>query len=381
METKVLEEKIFIENDLEKKWFYYYDWIDNFDIINANLDYFLKEVKWMEILLILALQTPIIYYILENNIENIFAQIYTFLFLPAFISSLALVWLFFAFCLWIFFSTFLYLEFKKIVFIKNFYFYAWKINESENYSLLNPEIIKKIFSEKIWEKLKEENTYFDKKRLETELILVEKYLFSDKSKNNFKNIFSWIFKRIWDFFKTENIFLKPLYFLLKIFVFLFWIIIIYFSVLSIFIWNIIFFYKNFFSIENIFEKIEKNVKILEKEAIYFKENIENFQNYSKTILKIWKSSKNILELSNKITKNFSQNSEISEKLKKILKEEIKNIFTKIDKILEKNIFESEEKLKEISWSQKFLVLEKRLILWLKSLKIQKENIEKYLEKF
>lgn len=68
-------------------------------------------------------------------------------------------------------------------------------------------------------------------------------------------------------------------------------------------------------------------------------------------------------------------------MKKILKEEIKNIFTKIDKILEKNIFESEEKLKEISWNQKFLVLEKRLILWLKSLKIQKENIEKYLKKF
>lgn len=153
------------------------------------------------------------------------------------------------------------------------------------------------------------------------------------------------------------------------------------SSLSILIWNILKFPLKFIFIENIFEKIEKNLEILENESKFFNKNIENFEKYEKSIKIIWKSSKNILKFSNKITKNFSQNSKISEKLKKFLKEEIKNIFTKIKQILEKNIFESEEKLKEISWNERFLILEKRLILWLNSLKSQKENIEKYLIKF
>lgn len=146
------------------------------------------------------------------------------------------------------------------------------------------------------------------------------------------------------------------------------------SSLSILIWNILKFPLKFIFIENIFEKIEKNLEILENESKFFNKNIENFEKYEKSIKIIWKSSKNILKFSNKITKNFSQNSKISEKLKKFLKEEIKQI-------LEKNIFESEEKLKEISWNERFLILEKRLILWLNSLKSQKENIEKYLIKF
>lgn len=153
------------------------------------------------------------------------------------------------------------------------------------------------------------------------------------------------------------------------------------SSLSILIWNILKFPLKFIFIENIFEKIEKNLEILENESKFFNKNIENFEKYEKSIKIIWKSSKNILKFSNKITKNFSQNSKISEKLKKFLKKEIKNIFTKIKQILEKNIFESEEKLKEISWNERFLILEKRLILWLNSLKSQKENIEKYLIKF
>lgn len=188
------EEKIFIEKDLEKKWFYFYEWIDNFDIIKVNINYFLDEIKGTEIMIFFSIFWFLNYISLAT--ESYISPIFMIIWFPWIIFFPVSICLFWIFCISFFYSSFMYLRFEKIVFIKNFYFHWWKINSSDNYAEITPKIIKNIFSKNIWERLNQENIYFDKKRLELELNLIEKYFFTEKNQNNFKNIFSEINKKI-----------------------------------------------------------------------------------------------------------------------------------------------------------------------------------------
>lgn len=355
----MLHNKIYIP----KEWFYFSKVLSNYDILNIILDDINEVTNDLGIVIL-----PFGFIILEllfwetGNIYSIFFQTFYYFF----ISILFIIVLPLGYHIKIIINISKLLMFNKIVFLKeNNIIFWWKVqkNLNNNYKYTYQNIFKNL---KI------------------------KYYYLDDNNDSYKflDFLRDIKKRIIKIELPKNI-LKKIFTIIYYYISIVTkiIIFIYFSFLSIiiiFIWNIIFnATKNLFFIENIFEKIDKNLKILEEENKFFHKNIENFTNYSKHIKIIWNSSKNIFYLSEKLDKKLKKRkieNQIKKKLSDILKETLKDIFDKINDILLKNISDSENILKQISWNKNYLLQEKRIILWLNYLKIEQKQIQNYLNK-